>query len=593
MSYQNPLKDLAIDQPRPLKVICIGAGFSGILTAIRFPQRIPNVELTIYDKNPDIGGTWYENTYAGVGYVPSHVYQYSFAGNPNWSKFYAGGAEIQQYLKDVAWRYDVERYVRLQHHFEKADWDEAAQKWTVTVIDMKNNKVFTDTADILIKGTGVLNKWKWPDFKGLKSFKGDLMHTAGWDPEFDWENKTVALIGAGSSGIQVLPQIQPKAKRVFHYMRGKTWISPVGYASEVGGGVNRDYTFEERKEFSTNSQKYMEYRHQVEGVMNKSQLSTFLGSDIQKEFWVEADAFMKRKLERKPEIYKSLIPSFPPGCRRLTPGPGYLEALVEDNVTFIGAGIDHVTETGIVDTDGNFHEVDAIICATGFDYSWSTEDTPITGRNGVTLEQMWQPCPEAYMGMTVPNIPNFFMYLGPAGAPGSGSFVTMLEFVVEYIIKCVKKLQREHIASLEPTMEAHNDFNKHTAQYFEKTIFTYPCKSWFKRNFETGPIVGVWPGSSVHAQKAMENPRWEDFRYIRMPAVETNSLNWLGNGLTVAQERSEKTTQYLDDVDVPPVINHAPRYEVDGAIPPASTAMNGFGNEKAAHIAESVSTMPS
>ncbi|KAF4999687.1 hypothetical protein FDECE_11441 [Fusarium decemcellulare] len=547
MSYHNPLQDQAIDQPRPIKVICIGAGFSGILTAIRFPQRIPNLELTIYEKNADIGGTWY----AGVGCdVPSHVYQYSFAGNPNWTKFYAGGAEIQKYLKDVAWRYDVERYVRLQHRFEKADWDEAAQKWVVTVTDLKNNTVVTDTADILVKGTGILNKWKWPEIKGLQTFKGHLMHTAGWDPKFDWTDKRVALIGAGSSGIQVLPHIQPKAKHVFHFMRGKTWISPVSYAAEVSGGVNRDFTPQDRKNFTDNPQKYMEYRHLVEGVMNKSQLSTFRGSDVQKQFWVESDSFMRRMLEKRPEIYKSLIPSFPPGCRRLTPGPGYLEALVQDNVTFIGAGIRNVTENGLVDTNGDFHEVDAIICATGFDYSWSTKDTPITGRGGVTLEKMWDPCPEAYMGATVPNIPNFFMYLGPAGSPGSGSFLTMLEFVVEYIIKCVKKLQREYISSLEPTMEAHTDFCRHADKYFEKTIFTYPAS--------------IWPGSSVHAQRAMENPRFEDFHYVRMPEAEGNRFNWFGNGLTVAQERNEKTTQYLDDVDIPPIINHGPRPEANG-----------------------------
>lgn len=131
--------------------------------------------------------------------------------------------------------------------------------------------------------------------------------------------------------------------------------------------LDTEYTADERQSFAEDPQKYKEYRHMVEGVMNKSQLSTFLGTDAQKQLWIEADAFMKRKLEKKPEIYQALIPTFPPGCRRLTPGPGYLEALIEDNVTFIGSGIEEVTENGIIDTDGTFHEVDAIICATGFD----------------------------------------------------------------------------------------------------------------------------------------------------------------------------------------------------------------------------------
>ncbi|KAM5353133.1 hypothetical protein ACJZ2D_016981 [Fusarium nematophilum] len=234
--------------------------------------------------------------------------------------------------------YVVERYVCLEHYFQKADWDDEAQNWTLTVKDIDSGKIVTYTADILIKGTGILNKWKWPEIKGLNSFKGELIHTGGWDPEFDWTNN-VALIGVGSSGIQ------PKAKRVFQYMRGKTWISLVGYAAEVGGGINREYTLEERREFAENLTKYLEHRYLVEG----------------KQFWVESDTFMKEKLRQKPEIYDFLIPDFPPGCRRLTPGPGHLEAL------FIGAGIEEVTENGIIDTNGDFHEVDAIICATGFD----------------------------------------------------------------------------------------------------------------------------------------------------------------------------------------------------------------------------------
>ncbi|KGO36224.1 hypothetical protein PEX1_045880 [Penicillium expansum] len=275
---------------------------------------------------------------------------------------------------------------------------------------------------------------------------------------------------------------------------------------------------------------------------------------------------MKDKLATKPEIYDSLILDFPPGCRRLTPGPGYLEALIEENVTFIGSGIQRVTDDGLIDDKGNFQQVDAIICATGFDYSWSTEDTPITRHNGITLAQMWDPTPEAYMAVGVPNIPNFFMYLGPSGSSGSGSFLAMLEFVVEYIIKCTKKLQREYFSSMEPTMEAHKDFSKHVDKYFEKTIFNYKCKSWFKKNEDTGRIVGIWPGSSLNAERAMSNPRFEDYQYIRMPEMKENMFNWLGNGLTMSQEQCEKTIQYLDELDIPPTINHGPRPELPAAL---------------------------
>ncbi|KAJ5519101.1 hypothetical protein N7453_001523 [Penicillium expansum] len=173
--------------------------------------------------------------------------------------------------------------------------------------------------------------------------------------------------------------------------------------------------------------------------------------------------------------------------------------------------------------------------------------------------------PEIY-DSRFPDFPPGCMYLGPSGSPGSGSFLAMLEFVVEYIIKCTKKLQREYISSMEPTMEAHKDFSKHVDKYFEKTIFNYKCKSWFKKNEGTGRIVGIWPGSSLNAERAMSNPRFEDYQYIRIPEMKEKMFNWLGNGLTMSQEQCEKTTQYLDELDIPPTINHGPRPELPAAL---------------------------
>ncbi|KAI1613103.1 hypothetical protein EDD36DRAFT_488132 [Exophiala viscosa] len=561
VSDSRPLYDRPIDANRKIKVVCLGAGYSGILTAIRFPQHIPNLELVIYEKNADIGGTWYENRYPGIACdIPSHVYQFTFESNPNWSRFYATGGEIQEYLKDVAWKYDVEKYVRFRHYFQRAEWDESIQQWRIEVTDLNTNKTVTDTCDILLKGTGLLNTWKWPDIPGLHDFKGPYMHSANWDSSFDWTDKRVALIGAGSSGIQILPNIQPKAKQVVHFMKGKTWISPVGYgAEEEGESDGVEISEEQRKVFRENPSIYQKYRHQIEGGMNKSQLVTFRDTDIQKLFWKMSDDSMKEKLKKKPWIYESMRPDYPPGCRRLTPGPGYLEALVEDNVEFVGTGIRKVTETGLVDDNGDFHEVDAIIYATGFDYSFNSAATPIIGRGGKTLEEVWTPHPEAYLSLCAPKMPNLFFFLGPNGGPGAGSFIAMLENVVDYVIQCVQKLQREYVASMEVSETAQKAFSEHVDRYFAKTIFTYKCKSWFKRNNEDGRIVGLWPGSSVHAQEALKSPRFEDFLFVQRPETQQNILTWLGNGMTTAQENDEKTTGYLDTVDVPPAINKGPR----------------------------------
>lgn len=228
-----PLYDHPIDDYRPLRIVCIGAGISGILTAIRFPQRLKNIELVIYEKNPEVGGTWYENRYPGVRCdIPSASYQYTFESNTQWSEYYASGPEIQRYLLGVARKYGVHKYIKFQHHFEGATWNEQLGKWEISVNDVAGNRKFVDTCDIYVSATGILNKWKWPDIEGLSSYKGKMVHSANWDPEVDVTGKNVALIGAGSSGIQILPQIQPSAKRVDHYMSGKTWISPIGFGSE-------------------------------------------------------------------------------------------------------------------------------------------------------------------------------------------------------------------------------------------------------------------------------------------------------------------------------------------------------------------------
>ncbi|KAK6379129.1 hypothetical protein LTS17_006833 [Exophiala oligosperma] len=198
-------------------------------------------------------------------------------------------------------------------------------------------------------------------------------------------------------------------------------------------------------------------------------------------------------------------------------------------------------------------------------------------------------------------MPNLFFLLGPNGGPGAGSFIAMLEHVVEYIIKCISKLQREYISSMEVSETAHRAFSEHVDNYFARTIFTYKCKSWFKRNNEEGRIVGLWPGSSVHAQEVLKTPRFEDFEFVHMPETRSNIMNWLGNGLTTAQESDEKATAYLDNVDIPPVLNKGCRprnlaiatrrvYTPDQYTPSRNTA-----DTKAAQIenlAAAVATLP-
>ncbi|KAK5044673.1 hypothetical protein LTR84_010565 [Exophiala bonariae] len=179
-------------------------------------------------------------------------------------------------------------------------------------------------------------------------------------------------------------------------------------------------------------------------------------------------------------------------------------------------------------------------------------------------------------------MPNFFLYLGPNGGPPSGSFIATLEYIAEYMIKCISKMQREHILSMEVRQEALESFSQQVEKYFAKTIFTYKCRSWFKRNQDDGKVVGLWPGSNTHAQQALLNPRYEDFTYVHMEDARDNILSWLGNGLTVAQIENGATTAYLDNVDVPPILNHtkrpkkSPSQNTTPAIALSASAANGI-----------------
>lgn len=312
---------------------------------------------------------------------------------------------------------------------------------------------------------------------------------------------------------------------------------------------------EELDYWKAHPEEYHAWRHKIEKSVNGAALITLFGSTTQQNFQKINQDAMREKLAKKPEIMEAMEPKWPPGCRRLTPGPGYLEALVEDNVNFLSTKIKRFTPGGLETVDGKERKVDLVICATGFDTSLK-QVIPIKGRGGIDLNDVWDPYPESYFGIFVPHMPNMLRFVGPNGAPGTGGFVHLIECACEYMIKAVQKVQREYIKSITVKPEAMAMLTKHIDKYFTKTIYTQPCKSWMKRGKEDGRVITLWPGSAIHAVIAFDNPRWEDFDYTYLPETEYNHFSWLGKGLALAQERDEVTTEYLDLVDKPPVINH-------------------------------------
>ncbi|EXL38935.1 hypothetical protein FOCG_18434 [Fusarium oxysporum f. sp. radicis-lycopersici 26381] len=371
----------AHSKPRKLKIIHVGAGASGLLTAYKAERMLQNYDLVCYDKNPVIGGTWYENRYPGCACdVPAHIYTYSFEPNTEWSCYYANSAEIYDYFLRFAKKYDLEKYAQLRTTVISATWDENEGKWAVKL--SQDGKERMDYCDVLMNGSGVVNKAKWPDVPGLSSYNGTIAHSATWDPAISWEGKRVALIGTGSSSVQMLPQLAKGSKSLHVFARNSIWIVPsigtdLSKANEEGQNPSEQpgtqiYSEKDKDEFRRDPATHLQYRKGLEATLTRN--FPFFLRDSPMSQWATAaiKQDMLKKLESADEELKQkLIPSWPPGCRRITPGNDYLESLVQDHVKVIFEGVSRFTATGLVTSEGKEFDFDLIACATGFDISYT------------------------------------------------------------------------------------------------------------------------------------------------------------------------------------------------------------------------------
>jgi hypothetical protein len=286
---------------------------------------------------------------------------------------------------------------------------------------------------------------------------------------------------------------------------------------------------------------------------------TLKDSDFQKLARQDFTALMQERLAGKPHILKSLLPSFSVGCRRLTPGPGYLEALTQDNVDFIDTPISKAKgERSIVLENGDTKDLDILICATGFQAS-APPPFPVTGLNGQTIQAKFSPYAETYLSLATDGFPNYFMMLGPNAAVGTGTLTTVMEATGDYIIKCIRKLQKENIARMVVKAQRVKDFSEIIDNYFKGTVHLDNCSSWYRSEGGKGNrITGLWPGSALHAMECLRSPRWEDFDYVYIGDDENgecNRLGWLGNGWSIAQVDHEagEIAHFLQvgQVDIP------------------------------------------
>ncbi|KAF5484230.1 FAD-binding monooxygenase aflW [Colletotrichum fructicola] len=340
------IEEHPIDEYEPIRAIVVGGGISGIIASILLPAKVPNIDLVVYERNSDIGGVWHTNIYPGVRCdVPAHAYQATFAPSTTWTEAYATGPEIFAYWKRIADQYEVRKYIRTSHTVTSAEWSEEKAKWIVKIHSDEGE--FVDEANFLITATGHFSDPKLPDYPGIKDFRGHLRHTSNWDPNFDPKDKRIAVIGNGASGLQVLPQLQKVASRIDHYARNKTWV-----AAPIGGEDLADFVADNIEDARTSPEKYLRFRKALEAKLFSRFGGIFKDGPQNAAAEESIRKLMKARLSGSDELAEEIIPDFSVGCRRLTPGPGYLEALTADNVTYIRDHIAEFTETGIRTVDG-------------------------------------------------------------------------------------------------------------------------------------------------------------------------------------------------------------------------------------------------
>ncbi|KAF5720947.1 sterigmatocystin biosynthesis monooxygenase stcW [Fusarium mundagurra] len=520
----------AHSKPRKLRIIHVGAGASGLMTAYKAERMLQNYELVLYDKNPVIGGTWYENRYP----------------------------EIYDYFLRFAKKYDLEKYAQLRTTVISATWDDTEGKWAVKL--SQDGKERTDYCDVLMNGSGVVNKMKWPDVPGRSSYKGTIAHSATWDPKISWEGKRVALIGTGSSSVQMLPELAKGSKSLHVFARNSVWIVPslgtdLSKANQEGQNPSEQsgtqiYSEKDKNEFRRDPATHLQYRKGLEATLTRNFPFFLRDSPISQWATAAIKQDMLKKLESADEELKQkLIPSWPPGCRRITPGNHYLESLVQDHVKVVFEGVSKFTPTGLVTSEGKEFDFDLIACATGFDISY-TPHFQITGINGVTMKDEWSERhqnPNVYLGITGPKFANYFVINGPTGNWGQGCVLPSHEVQIEYAMQCCIKIQNEGIKAMEVKQLPTTQWNEHLDNWHTKySVWAGDCRSWYKANRTDGRVY-IWPGSMLHLLKTMKTPRFEDFNITYR---SDNIWDFLGNGRTQIEELAEDGV----DVDLAPFI---------------------------------------
>jgi cation diffusion facilitator CzcD-associated flavoprotein CzcO len=457
------------------RIAVVGGGFGGVGAAVLL-KRAGYSDVTVFEKGERVGGVWHHNTYPGAACdVPSHLYEFSFAPNPRWSRRYAPQSEIQAYLEDVARREGVLHRIRTGTEVTAARWDAERDVWVLSTSAGEHE------ADVLLTACGQLSVPRVPPIPGLDDFEGPAFHTARWRHDVDLAGKRVAVVGTGCSAIQVVPAIQPVVEQVDVYQRSPGWTMP-----------KMDFEYRERT-------KRLFERFPVLQRIDRALVFAFMetgAAAMTSRRWLLRPfrAAGRRNINKAisdPELRRKVTPTDELGCKRVMLTDEWYPSLTKPNVELVTDRIERITPRGIRAADGTERPADVLVLATGFQSHGFTAPMEVAGEGGRTLASEWANVPRAYLGMSVPGFPNLFLLYGPNTNGGTGSVIYTIEAGVAHVIAALRELDRARARRIELRREAAERFDRELREALAGTVWHTGCTNWYVD--EDGNDPSQWP----------------------------------------------------------------------------------------------------
>lgn len=476
--------------------IIVGAGFAGIAAAIGLKQKGFH-DFVILERASDIGGVWRDNTYPGaICDVPSELYSYSFFPAPDFNSNFPTQTEILSYIKRCFTHYDLKDSLRLQSEVTKMQWNASNKHWEVEV----NKK--TLTCQYLIHALGALSEPTWPqNLPGFSEFQGPRLHTAHWNSHLDLKNKNIAVIGTGASAIQIIPELQKVAKKLFVIQRNPAWILPRPYQehSPARQSLLKKFPFLLKvSRFFTylNLEKnILFFRNRTLNAWAEQNAKSFLDSEI-----------------KNPVLQKQLTPKYAFGCKRVLLSNDYYQSLQAENVTVLDSRKVRFTDSNIMSDDGLAHSCDIIICATGFETKNKASYAMIYNDKDLSLGKRWQSEGQhTYLGTMVHGYPNLFLLAGPRTGLGHSSMIYIIESQVEFLVKLVEQAHQHDVVAFEPKAEAEISERAMLNHTLSQSVWGWEnCQSWYQDS--TGVAASLWPHFSFLFRRNLRKNHWQDFQ---------------------------------------------------------------------------------